>query len=298
MTVTGVDYAWGRPSVDALRGAGAVFACRYLSYDTSGKNLTRDEADQLRAGGISPVSNWEAAGNWAEFSGGYEAGRRHALEAERQHLACGGPPGRPIYFSTDWDVLDSQLPAVGEYYRGAASVLGVGRTGAYGGYRVIQHLFDAGRIAWGWQTYAWSAGRWDARAQLRQVRNGVYIDGVDCDIDEAQAADYGQWGLLEGDDMSEQLENIAWAIALGVPQFETNDGKRMPNVLHDWEVARTKRELALAATVTALHTELAELRAKVDALALGGVDVGAVTDRVVAGVAEVLARTGLAVRAE
>jgi hypothetical protein len=26
------------------------------------------------------------------------------------------------------------------------------------------------------------------------VRNGVLIDGVDCDLDDPQAADYGQWG--------------------------------------------------------------------------------------------------------
>src|SRR5262249_47280669 len=31
-------------------------------------------------------------------------------------------------------------------------------------------------------------------AQLRQVRNGVTILGVDCDIDQSMADDFGQWG--------------------------------------------------------------------------------------------------------
>ena len=43
MAVFGVDYAWGRPGPAALKRAGAKFVCRYLSHDTTGKNLTRDE---------------------------------------------------------------------------------------------------------------------------------------------------------------------------------------------------------------------------------------------------------------
>src|SRR5262249_50303723 len=54
--------------------------------------------------------------------------------------------------------------------------------------------FDAGKISFGWQTFAWSAGRWEPRAQLRQVRNGVTIAGGACDIDQSQADDFGQWG--------------------------------------------------------------------------------------------------------
>ena len=51
------------------------------------------------------------------------------------------------------------------------------RTGAYGGYYVIKRAFDAGKITWGWQTYAWSGGQWDARAQFRQTSNGITAAG-------------------------------------------------------------------------------------------------------------------------
>ena len=76
-----------------------------------------------------------------------------------------------------------------------ASVIGVARTGAYGGYYVIQRLFNASKIKWGWQTYAWSGGQWDTRAQVRQVLNGITAagDANCCDKDEAVAADFGQW---------------------------------------------------------------------------------------------------------
>lgn len=254
----GVDYAWGRPGLAALLAAGAHFACRYLSYNTTGKNLTRAEADRLRAAGIDPVSNWEAAGSWPEFSGGAATGARHAREAARQHTACGGPGTRPVYFSTDfnpvslaaavkprhralrtaepfddatyahalgrmhpdqpgWNVLSpqeraaaedhiaanteplaGQLSTIADYYRGVNGVMGLARDGAYGGKKTISYLFDAGVITYGWQTYAWSAGVWDPRAQLRQTQNGVIIGGVDCDLDSSMQADFGQWSWTTG----------------------------------------------------------------------------------------------------
>ena len=74
---------------------------------------------------------------------------------------------------------------------GVASVIGRSRTGAYGGYYVIQRLFDAGKITWGWQAFAWSGGQWDPRAQARQIENG--LEGGSIDKDQAMVADIGQW---------------------------------------------------------------------------------------------------------
>ncbi|GAB3943046.1 hypothetical protein GCM10027614_31110 [Micromonospora vulcania] len=118
----------------------------------------------------------------------------NATKAQSQALACGMPAGKPIYFSVDFDASASQQTVINAYFDGVASVLGRARVGAYGGYYVIKRLFDAGKIRWGWQTYAWSSGQWDSRAQLRQVKNGVTIGGADCDLDEAWAIDFGQWG--------------------------------------------------------------------------------------------------------
>lgn len=204
-----IDYAWGQPGVAALKAEGAVAVCRYLAYPstaTSGKLLTRAEADGLRAAGIAIVSNWEQAGSWTEFSGGAATGAAHAREAARQHLACGGPPDRPIYFSTDFNPTPAQLPAVEAYYRGVASVIGLVRTGAYGGYTTIKYLLEQDVIRWGWQTYAWSAGQWHPGTALRQVRNGVLIGGVDCDLNDAMTADFGQWG---GGDVADFDQNDA-----------------------------------------------------------------------------------------
>jgi hypothetical protein len=187
----GVDYAWAHPSTTALRQAGYTFVSRYLSWDAP-KNLSPEEARALKAAGIDIVCNWEAVAN--EARQGYAKGVTSAREAQRQAVTCGQPAGRPIYFSVDYDAPLSDQAALNAYFDGVASVIGRSRTGAYGGYPVISRLFDAGKITWGWQTYAWSGGRWDARAQVRQVQNNILVGGVDCDRDEAWTTDFGQWG--------------------------------------------------------------------------------------------------------
>jgi hypothetical protein len=188
--IYGVDYSWARPSPAHLKAEGYQFAARYLSYDTSGKNITAGEANALRAAGIDVVSNWEQGAS--DALAGYQRGVEHAKAAEAKATAAGMPAGRPIYFSCDFDASPAQQGAINSYMDGVASVIGRGRTGGYGGYYLIKRLFDAGKITWGWQTYAWSGGQWDPRAQVRQIQNG--LEGGSIDKDQAMAADYGQWG--------------------------------------------------------------------------------------------------------
>ncbi|GIH20654.1 glycoside hydrolase domain-containing protein [Rugosimonospora africana] len=224
MTRLGVDYSTSRPGATALKAAGYTFACRYLaagSKKNAKKALTKTEADGLRAAGIDVVSNWEIVE--AAALKGRAQGVADAKAAVAKHNACGGPPGRPIYFSVDFDIPDfapaskdprAKLGAVAPYFDGILSVLGPARTGAYGGYWAISRLFDAKLIRWGWQAYAWSSAGsgprpntvtvklrgksywFDTRAQLRQIQNGIAVNGADCDKDEAVAADFGQWGFV------------------------------------------------------------------------------------------------------
>ncbi len=184
----GVDYSFARPSPASIRAAGFTFAARYLSY-TPGKDLSLGEANSLIAAGVSVVANWEATSDAA--LNGYSQGASDAASAQSEAAACGQPSGRPIYFSVDFDASSGDQAAINDYFDGVASVIGRDRTGAYGGYDVISALFDAGKISWGWQTYAWSYGQWDSRAQFRQILNG--IDDDEEDEDEAVVADFGQW---------------------------------------------------------------------------------------------------------
>ena len=183
----GIDLAWGTISNRALRAAGVHFVCRYLSHDAS-KNLTLEEAERYAKGGIDSIVVWETtAGRALE---GELAGIEDAKAAAAMAAACGQPKGRPIYFAVDQDVADADVAA---YFEGVRSVLGRHRVGAYAGIRVISHLFDAGLVGYGWQTYAWSDGQWDHRAQLRQYSNGHTIAGVGVDYDQSTVVDFGQW---------------------------------------------------------------------------------------------------------
>jgi hypothetical protein len=184
----GIDFAWGTIPIVALKAHGVSFVVRYLSHDPS-KNLHDNYADDLTANGIDIVVIWETTADRA--AQGALAGGADAREALAQATACGMPKGRPIYFAVDFDAGGLQIEA---YFRGVARVLSPAGTGVYGGYKPVSYLMEHGVVKFGWQTYAWSSGRWFSRAQLFQYSNGHTIGGVEVDYDHsASAADFGQW---------------------------------------------------------------------------------------------------------
>jgi peptidoglycan hydrolase-like protein with peptidoglycan-binding domain len=187
----GIDYAWHHGvDTDAFRQGGATFVVRYVSHDES-KNLSAGGAQLLSDAGFDLAVVWESTQCRARE--GNAAGAADAHTAAAQAKASGMPANRPVYFAVDFDASDDDLPGVVDYLAGAASVLGRRSVGVYGGYRVVGHCLDQKVAQFAWQTYAWSAGRRDPRAQLYQHRNGVIIGGVSCDRDTAFAADFGQW---------------------------------------------------------------------------------------------------------
>lgn len=176
MSGFGIDYAWGGPpSAQALRSAGVLWAGRYLSFD-AGKNINAAELRFLQGLGIGVVLAWETTADRA--LAGEAAGRSDAQNAVAQCKRL-GLATVPVHFAIDFD---AEGPEVEAYFRGAASITGA-LTGAYGGYRPLKHLFDAGIIHHGWQTYAWSGGLWDHRALFRQYSNGHVLGVVSCDYD-------------------------------------------------------------------------------------------------------------------
>jgi hypothetical protein len=211
LSIFGIDYAWGRPGPAALHDAKVGFVCRYLSHDPP-KNLSRAEAALLSDSGIWLAVVWETAASRA--LSGQAGGVADAKEAAKQAAACGMPGNRPIYFAVDWDASAAQQAAINAYLDGAASVLGRDRVGLYAGYGPIKRAFDAKKITYGWQTYAWSGGRWDARAHLQQYSNGHTLNGVGVDYNRAMKADYGQWRVggtpIGGDDMPEPKDLWNW----------------------------------------------------------------------------------------
>lgn len=209
----GVDYAFSKPSVAALVAAGKRYAIRYGGPGTSDKWLTPTEARDLAAAELGIVANAEGAAGG--LAGGWNVGASWARSADPYFRSCGMPADRPIYYSCDFDVTPAGWPAVADALRGAASVTGLARVGLYGGYRACQWARRDNVAIYLWQTYAWSTWQdpdgvrrlhWLPGTHLQQYRNGVTIDGADCDLDRAMQDDYGQWqpGISLGgeDDMT------------------------------------------------------------------------------------------------
>ncbi|MEO6795265.1 MAG: DUF1906 domain-containing protein [Mycobacterium sp.] len=215
-----IDFADRLVSPEQIRAAGFDGALVYVSELRPGatfdfKPVTHDYADGLRAAGLQVVSCYQfGKPGWttspSDFTRGYDGGAADAQTALRLHTAAGGPESAPIFFSVDenidsraWNVLALR------WFRGINSVLGVARTGIYGGARqctwaitdgVIGHSTSPG-YRWAWQTRAWSGGEREPAAVLFQreivtaADPGFVIDGVHVDVNDVLAADFGQWGL-------------------------------------------------------------------------------------------------------
>jgi hypothetical protein len=208
----GVDYSWTRPDPAKLYAAGKRFAMRYVpyleqvypTYKWAYKGLTDFERRQLREHGLSIGMVWETTAGRARE--GYGAGRADAAMTIDGLEHCGLPADLPVYYAVDFDANVGQRfwppyhsGAIRDYLKGVASVIGIGRTGVYGGFYVIEWALRNGYARWGWQTYAWSGGKVSSRAHLLQYNNYASIGGQAVDLNRSLKADFGQWPRPLGD---------------------------------------------------------------------------------------------------
>jgi hypothetical protein len=204
-----IDYSVLRPSAGVLKAAGVTAAGRYIGWDSVpghasiGKNISREEAGELRSLGIAVFLAFEYAADAP--ARGAAQGTADGHLAIRQLADLGAPAGMGVYYAADWDVPDyaphlpdtpgnalAKLGPVGHYFQAIHAVKPAHQIGGYGGYYVIKRLFDANLITLGWQTIAWSGGQRDHRAQLYQT-GATALGGADVNVHEGAAADFGQW---------------------------------------------------------------------------------------------------------
>jgi hypothetical protein len=189
MSLMGLDIAWARPSDAQITSTGAHFVARYLSPDSS-KNLTASEVQSYPADGLSVVAVWESTAN--RMLGGFAAGVSDANAAESQRRNVGLPDDMPIYFACDFDAQGSQFSIVNNYMRGVNSVIGLGRSGFYGGYYEVENVAASPATAtYFWQASAWSNGHWSDHANIRQ--DGGTLLGGSADVDHSETDDFGQF---------------------------------------------------------------------------------------------------------
>ncbi len=206
-----VDFGWGRPGGVALAAAGVRVVCRYLSYDAS-KNLDAAEVADYHARGIGIVPNWEARGDWSEFSSGYAGGQRAGGVAGALLGSLGAPLSVPVVCSYDTQAYATQWPTIEQWLSGFAAGSGR-RVWFYGQGNLGDWLLSRG-VAWLWQTNASGWGGISTRAVLYQHFGGT-IGGVQVDWDTI-AGDPHEWAWMpetqETDEMTPaQAEQLAQA---------------------------------------------------------------------------------------
>jgi hypothetical protein len=214
-----IDFAERRIAPDEIKSAGYDGVVNYVSLSRPGANfeakpLTKDYADALRAAGLHIVSNFQyGKPGWpdpSDLTRGYDGGVADAHSAMQLHSAAGGPNSAPIFFSVD-DAIDANTwnTLAVQWFRGINSVLGVGRTGIYGDAQVCSWAIRDGVIGpstsaghqWVWQTRSWSHGDREPAAVLYQTvvnspgNPGPLLGGINVDVDDVLAADFGQWDL-------------------------------------------------------------------------------------------------------
>ncbi len=215
-----IDFAHRLVPPDQVKAAGYDGALVYVSELRPGatfdfKPVTREYADGLRAQGLHVVSCYQyGKPGWvnspSDFTRGYDGGVADAQTALRLHGAAGGPDSAPIFFSVDEDIDAATWKSLGvKWFQGLNSVMGVERTGIYGGNRQLAWAINDGVIGhsttpgyrWAWQTKAWSGGNREPAAVLFQTEvvtasdPGAMIGDVHVDVDLVLAADFGQWDL-------------------------------------------------------------------------------------------------------
>ncbi len=215
-----IDFATRQVSPAQIKAAGYDGALVYVSELRPGatfdfKPATREFTDGMQALGLRVVSIYQyGKPGWvnspSDFTRGFDGGVADAQTALALHAAAGGPPTAPIFFSVD-EPLDYQrwTGQARKWFEGLNSVMGVARTGIYGGVNELGWAIADGVVGasstpgyrWAWQTKAWSGGKRAPGAVLFQrevvtaTDPGALIDGVSVDVDDVLAPDFGQWDL-------------------------------------------------------------------------------------------------------
>jgi hypothetical protein len=190
--VLALDYSNGRPAGAAVKAAGFDAVVRYTGFDPAlrGKCVTRAEYESHLAAGVAVAFVYEDDVGTSLQGRGRGQADAHAV---LQWADAIGAPVPACYFAVDFDAQPGQYAAIDDYFRGAADILGTPRVGGYGSYAVVGHLFDAGLVTYGWQTVAWSHGLREPRAHLFQRLGTAVVDGVQCDVNDVLADDFGQY---------------------------------------------------------------------------------------------------------
>ena len=213
-----IDFAERRIPPDEIKSAGYDGVVNYVSESRPGANfeakpITREYADALRAAGLQIVSNYQyGKPGWSapsDFTRGYDGGVADAQTALRLHGCSRGSEIRPRSSSASMTISTS-TPGIALLSTGfeestrywawtAPASMGIPRRvrgrskTASSGTQPLQGTGGHGRRSRG-RTVSASPWRCFIRRWSTARRTpGPLLGGINVDVDEVLATDYGQW---------------------------------------------------------------------------------------------------------
>jgi hypothetical protein len=284
MTITappgrGLDEAWDRAPALVIKQAGFDFIIGYVSEDSTGKNITAPEIKDALMNGLDVCLVYEYSPMAA--INGSSRGFMDGVKAAQYAHNLGAPNGVCIYAAVDFDAVPSQMSHVVEYLAAFSGQCHRANyaAGVYGSYDVVNAALNNAVADFGWQTYAWSGGKWDPRAQIRQTLNGQHVAGHDVDFDTATTFDYGQW---KGHQVAIDITADQWSQLLGgVRRTEelVSLGLLANSDVADSRDPVTGQDMPAAAN---------NLRAKLDTILSQGQSVGTILSQLIVAIGTVL----------
>ncbi|WIM68997.1 DUF1906 domain-containing protein [Corynebacterium breve] len=201
---TVIDYSAGVPSGKSVKAAGHLGAVRYVSNPRpdaqwmKGKPVSIAEARDFANNGLATASVYQfGRADTADWLGGAASAAIHAPQAISLHQAAGGPTGRPIYIAIDDNPTRTQYTEqIRPYLQAFGTALTVAgyRVGVYGNWNVIEWCIQDGIGQYFWQHDWGSGGKIHPRTTIHQkAKWQTYIDGIQVDINNVYASDWGQW---------------------------------------------------------------------------------------------------------
>jgi hypothetical protein len=190
-----------------LAAAGVQAVGRYLADDSRG--ITAGEYQDLVANGVRVWVCKE--GTATQMLNGFGQGVADAQAAQAQLVAAGIPADSMIYATADFDVSANQFPACDGYMQGFASVLGLSRTGIYGGGYYLNHVHDLNLASGYWLSASTSFAHGEAprfTANFEQTTLTPPLPGMDHDYIYDLTTVAGSGAIALENDLDARQDNL------------------------------------------------------------------------------------------
>jgi hypothetical protein len=262
-----LDYSAAKIQGSTIKNAGYTGVIRYI--DSPGllrvKHTSLDEYRGHLAAGLEVllVMQTTTTASGGGFATGQDHGRRALAGAD--HLGYKGP----VFFTNDRPDLPNPA-AWRSYLDGAASVLGIGRVGAYG----FRNAMDA---AVGHATYFWQAGRRRDVAPHTHIwqdnNTQVTVGGITCDRNLILKNVSGIGGFLMSLSDQEQRDLFNRIFGMLRQRYYAKDDKGTVVEVDGKHPTATPATVLDSLDGNFLVNRIAELEKRVSDLELAGVDV-------------------------